>query len=229
MYENSARILIVDDDPEITSALARGLELHGYAAISENRVDRALLRFREPGLAAAIVDVMIGADSGIDLVRTVRGEGNTTPILMLSAMSTVDDRASGLEAGADDYIVKPFSFDELVARLKVQERRAKNVAPVQAFLNPSGRSVEIPGRRVTLTQREFSLLQLLADRPDHVFSRPEIFERLWADEGASSENVVDVYVGYLRKKLDPINAFGFEINTIRNKGFVLVSTTPKGS
>ncbi|MHA6262872.1 response regulator transcription factor [Arenibacterium sp. CAU 1754] len=229
MSDRPARILIVDDDPEITSALARGLELHGYSAISENRVDRALSRFRDRNLNAAIVDVMIGADSGIDLVRTVRKEGNTTPILMLSALSAVDDRASGLEAGADDYIVKPFSFDELVARLKVQERRARQATPARARLSASARSVEIPGRKVTLTQREFSLLQLLASRPDHVFSRPEIFEKLWADEGASSENVVDVYVGYLRKKLDPIGAFGFEINTIRNKGFVLVGAPPKGS
>ena len=119
----TTRLLIVDDGPEITSALVRGLALHGYQAEAENRADRALVRLQAQAFSSAIVDVMLGADSGIDLVRAARKAGVTLPIVMLSALSGVEDRAAGLEAGADDYIVKPFSFDELVARLRVQEHR----------------------------------------------------------------------------------------------------------
>ncbi|SNR69056.1 response regulator transcription factor [Puniceibacterium sediminis] len=220
------RILIVDDDPEITSALARGLALHGYDTVTEHRVDSAMKLLREDPFGAAIIDVMIGADSGIDLVRALRGEGIGLPIVMLSALSEVDDRARGLEAGADDYIVKPFSFDELVARLKVQERRAHSEKPRRARLDPATRKVICSTREVVLTEREFGLLQLLARHAGEAQSRGRIFDALWAGEGTSSENVVDVYLGYLRRKLDPSADFGFEIKTLRNRGFMLDGTAP---
>lgn len=222
-----ARVLIVDDDPEITSALSRGLALHGYHAISENRVDTALTRFGEAGLSAAIVDVRIGADSGIDLVRTVRETGHDLPILMLSALSEVEDRALGLEAGADDYVVKPFSFDELIARLKVQERQRRvHPGTGAAHLDSTTWRLEKGGRAVALTEREYRLLELLCDHAGEPLSRGVIFDTLWAGHGANSENIVDVYVGYLRRKLNPTLEFGFEIKTIRNHGFVLEGTPP---
>ncbi|WP_424985402.1 response regulator transcription factor [Microbulbifer sp. S227A] len=223
---DAARILIVDDDPEILSALSRGLELHGYATLTENRVDAALARFHDAKVSAAIVDVMIGEDSGFDLVRAVRAAGHRTPILMLSALSEVDDRSRGLEVGADDYVVKPFSFDELVARLKVQERRATPAAPRPAQLDPGDWSIRLDQHKVTLTQREFELLSMFAEHQHETLSRARIFDCLWAGKGASSGNVVDVYVGYLRKKLDPMRAFGFEIKTIRNRGFMLAGVAP---
>lgn len=221
-----ARILIVDDDPEIASALARGLAMHGYDTIAENRVDAALARFGDADVSAAIVDVMIGQDCGVDLVRAVRDAGYRTPILMLSALSDVDDRARGLEAGADDYVVKPFSFDELVARLKVQERRVRPDPNRPARLDRASWTIEKGTRRVTLTEREFALLALLAGRAGEALSRLFLFETLWAGQGASSENVVDVYVGYLRRKLEPARDFGFEIKTIRNAGFRLEGIPP---
>ena len=229
MSETTARILIVDDDPEITSALARGLALHGYETLSENRASAAIERFQQGSLSAAIVDVMIGADSGIDLVRNVRQTGDRTPILMLSALSEVEDRTRGLEAGADDYIIKPFSFDELVARLKVQEHRSRppSAPKTEARLDATSWSISNMTRTVTLTEREFTLLHLLAKHPGKANSRAELFAALWAGEGASSENVVDVYVGYLRKKLDPAADFGFEIKTHRNRGFALEGTPPE--
>jgi DNA-binding response OmpR family regulator len=220
------RILIVDDDPEITSALARGLAAHGYDTISEHRVDSALTRLRAETLGAAIVDVMIGADSGIDLVRALRAEGIGLPIVMLSALSEVEDRARGLEAGADDYIVKPFSFDELVARLKVQERRARSERPRRARLERATRKVAGPNREVVLTEREFDLLVMLARNAGAAQTRGRIFDTLWAGDGTSSENVVDVYLGYLRRKLDPSSDFGFEIKTLRNRGFMLDGIAP---
>ncbi len=217
------RVLIVDDDPEITSALSRGLALHAYRAVAVHGVEAALAALAGEPVGAAIVDVMIGADSGLDLVRRMRAEGHRIPVLMLSALTEVEDRALGLEAGADDYVVKPFSLDELVARLKVQERRSRSGA---ARLHGTSWTLTGAGRNVTLTQREFALLKLFATHPGEVLSRPRIFEALWSGEGASSENVVDVYVGYLRRKIDPAASFGFEIKTIRNRGFVLDGAPP---
>ncbi|MET4126837.1 response regulator transcription factor [Roseovarius sp. MBR-6] len=210
-------LLIVEDDPEITSALIRGLRLHGYGAEAENRAARALERLCSGRFACAIVDVMLGADSGLDLVRAARARGASLPILMLSALADVEHRAAGLEAGADDYVVKPFSLDELVARLRVQERRAERQQP--ARLLPDRRLVRGTAE-VVLTEREYALLRLLMAHGTAPLPRHAIFEALWAAEGSASENVVDVYIGYLRKKLTE-GDFGFEIRTIRNQGFVI--------
>ncbi|MFA3916391.1 response regulator transcription factor [Ruegeria hyattellae] len=221
----TARLLIIDDDPKITSALVRGLTLHGYSAEAENRADKALERLRREEFAGAIVDVMLGADSGIELVRAARASGVVLPILMLSALSDVHDRAAGLEAGADDYVVKPFSFDELVARLRVQEQRALTQRPEPARLVTESRTVSTGDVSVTLTEREFALLALLTSKAGQPIPRGDIFDTLWLGEGSSNENVVDVYIGYLRKKLSA-DDFGFEIKTLRNKGFYLEGRAP---
>ncbi|MCF8481288.1 MAG: response regulator transcription factor [Rhodospirillum sp.] len=222
-----ATILLLDDDPEITSALARGLALHGYDTIAVNRVDHALERLRTAEVSAAIVDSMLGEESGITFVRAARGEGYARPLLMLSALAEVEDRARGLEAGADDYIVKPFSFEELVARLRVQERRARGKGRPKVKLDKATRRILAGDREVTLTEREFALLDVLIGRSGTVLSRGELFDMLWMGEGASAENVVDVYMGYLRRKLAPMTDFGFEIRTIRNRGFVLAFSREK--
>lgn len=218
-------LLIIDDDPEITSALARGLALHDYATETENRADRALARLRSGSHAGAIVDVMLGADSGIDLVRTARAGGVTLPILMLSALSEVEHRAAGLEAGADDYVVKPFSFDELVARLRVQEHRVSLQRPGPTRLSRASRILQNASGSVSLTEREFALLELLAQHSGTPVARSAIFDALWAGEGSGNENVVDVYIGYLRKKLSN-DYFDIEIKTLRNKGFSLTGQLP---
>ena len=220
------RLLIVDDDPGITSALARGLALHGYQSESRNRADMALTRLTEGGFSGAIIDVMLGADSGIDLVRAARGKGADLPILMLSALSEVEHRAAGLEAGADDYVVKPFAFDELVARLRVQEHRARASRPVPARLTEEPRALCLADRDISLTEREYALLRLLADHAGEPLPRGEIFDQLWAGDGSGTENVVDVYIGYLRKKLQGGGA-GFEIKTQRNRGFCLTGLAPQ--
>lgn len=219
MSADRATILIVDDDPEITSALERGLAMHGYCTVSEDRIEPAQVKFRDPNISAAIIDVMIGRESGIDLVRQIRAEANRKPILMLSALSDVQDRTAGLEAGADDYIVKPFSFDELVARLKVQQQRAGR--PAAGVFDLATRMVTTSDQSATLTEREAALLDLFLKNRREILSRGMIFDTLWAAEGTSSENVVDVYIGYLRKKLAPLNGLGFEIKTVRNRGFIL--------
>ena len=221
----SPKLLIVDDDPEITSALVRGLVLHGYDAHPENRANRALERLKTEDFSGAIIDVMLGADSGIDLVRQARESGLTLPILMLSALSEVDQRAAGLEAGADDYIVKPFDFDELVARLRVQERRSSIAWPEPARLNIASRILEGSSGSVTLTEREYDLLEFLIDHAGTPLTRGAIFDMLWSGDGSNNENVVNVYVGYLRKKLSDLD-FGFEIKTLRNQGFCLTGRIP---
>ena len=222
------RLLVVEDEPELASALQRGLALHGYEAVTENRAGPALMRLGEEDFAGAIVDVMLGVDSGLALVRQARAAGVTIPILMLSALSEVDHRAAGLAAGADDYVVKPFSFDELVARLAVQEQRARAAHPKPARLCPTTRTLSTPAGRVTLTEREYDLLALLCQHADAPLSRGAIFDALWQGEGAGNENVVDVYLGYLRRKL-AAQDFRFEIKTIRNKGFVIEGVVPTTS
>lgn len=214
-------ILIVDDDPEITDALARGLRMHGLATLTESTVEAAEARFGDADVSAAIIDVMIGTQSGISLVQRLRQAGHNTPILMLSALAEVEDRAAGLEAGADDYIVKPFAFDELVARLQVQQRRAADVSAAALVLDPATRTVRGQDRTAQLTEREFALFEMLHAKAGEVLSRGEIFDHLWVSEGTSSENVVDVYIGYLRKKLAPTHDFSIKINTIRSRGFIL--------
>ncbi|SFU19640.1 response regulator transcription factor [Sedimentitalea nanhaiensis] len=222
----TTRLLIIEDDPEIASALIRGLALYGYDAEAENRADRGLARLMGEDFSGAVVDVMLGADSGIELVRRARAAGMSGPILMLSALSDVDHRAAGLEAGADDYVVKPFLFDELVARLRVQERRADAQHPEPARLSRANRTLSAYSGEVTLTEREFEVLDLLVRHAGTPLPRGEIFDALWMRGGTGHENVVDVYVGYLRKKLSSLDC-GFEIKTLRNKGFVLDGRPPE--
>lgn len=224
--KQNADLLIVDDDPEIASALVRGMALHGYNGVAETRADRALQAMQSGTFRAAIVDVMLGSDSGIDLVCAARSKGVVLPIVMLSALSDVEHRTAGLEAGADDYIVKPFSLDELAARLKVQERRVQAQRPAPARLCDETREIIGANRSVTLTEREYELLSVLARHNGEPLSRGAIFDCLWAGDRSGSENVVDVYLGYLRRKLEPASDFGFEIKTIRNKGFCLEGSMP---
>ncbi|MGB3246610.1 MAG: response regulator transcription factor [Sulfitobacter sp.] len=218
----SPRLLIVDDDPEITSALARGLALHGYDALTVNRADRALDQLSDTSFSGAIIDVMLGADSGLDLVRTARDRGARLPILMLSALSEVEHRTAGLEAGADDYVVKPFDFDELVARLQVQLSRTR---ADPATLSLETRTLTRNSAEIALTDRECELLAFLIDTQNSPAARSDLFDGLWAGDGSGNENVVDVYIGYLRKKLSG-HDFGFEIKTLRNQGFVLSGQAP---
>ena len=160
------RILIVEDDADIASILTRGLGGHDYEVVHSDDVSDAAPKLADGDLTAAIVDVMIGRDSGLDLVRDARAAGITKPILMLSALSEVEDRTAGIEAGADDYVVKPFVLSELVARLEVQLRRAR--APL---LDPKILAVTSANGPVVLTQREFQVLELLINHRDQVLSR----------------------------------------------------------
>jgi len=222
-----ARVLIVEDDPDIASLLRRGLGASGYGADWAETGEAALARIEAGGVDAAILDMMLGAESGAALLAEMRRRGHRLPVLVLSALARVEDRARGLDAGAQDYIVKPFQLAELIARLEVQLRRA---APRQEALrlggmvyDPVGRTVTGGPRPVALTEREGELLAWMVGRGGALATRGEIFDALWAPHGGATENVVDVYIGYLRRKLGNLTDYGLVLRTLRGRGFQLTA------
>ncbi len=220
------RVLIVEDDADIASVLSRGLMRDGYLTQVAEDTETALKLAKQAVFTAAIVDMMLGEDSGEDLVKALRAEGLSAPIIVLSALSGVEDRTRGLAAGADDYVAKPFDFSELLVRLKVQEkRRAEAMSGRLTFgglvYDDRLRRISAGERQVELTEREGDLMRFLLQNAGRVVNRSEIFDSLWAVEGGSSENVVDVYLGYLRRKLSPASDFGVVIRTLRGRGFIL--------
>ncbi|AYF02880.1 response regulator transcription factor [Paracoccus yeei] len=223
-----AHILVVEDDPDIASLLSRGLGAAGHRVDWADTVEAAADRIAAASFDAAIIDMMLGDDSGASLLADLRAQGNRMPAIMLSALARVEDRAEGLEAGAQDYVVKPFQLSELLARLEVQLHRA---APRQGPI-ALGRLVYDPdtrtasplggtGRAVVMTEREGELLAYLMARPGQVLTRGELFDALWAQHGGSTDNVVDVYLGYIRRKLDNFTPYGLALRTLRRRGFVL--------
>lgn len=219
-----ARILIVEDDPDIASLLIRGLGAAGHATGWAETVTQAESDLRK-GYDAAIIDMMLGEESGATLLASMRAQGHRIPAIILSALSRVEDRAEGLEAGAQDYVVKPFHLSELLARLEVQLRRAApRMAPVglgRLSYDPATRTVTGVNRPVILTEREGELLVALISRPGQLQTRGDLFDELWARHGGSTENVVDVYLGYLRRKLGNFAPYGLNLRTLRGRGFVL--------
>ncbi len=223
----AARILIVEDDPDIASLLRRGLAAAGYAADWAETAEAALAAAEAGGLDAAVIDMMLGEDSGAALLAEMRRRGLRFPALMLSALSRVEDRAEGLDAGAQDYIVKPFQIGELIARLEVQLLRAgprrETLALGGLTYDPASRLVAGGARPVALTEREGELLAHLLVHPGQVLTRGELFDALWAPHGGATENVVDVYLGYLRRKLGNFEEYGLALRTLRGRGFQLAT------
>lgn len=219
MTDQRRHVLIVEDDEDIAAAVSRGLQREGYEVSVAVDVPSARAALNQ-GYDAAIIDSMLGQDRGEDLIREIRSGGMRLPIVMLSALSGVEDRARGLEAGADDYVAKPFEFAELVTRLRVQENR-RGTDAAELTIERDRRQVQRGVHTTTLTQRELDLLDHLMSHKENVLTRGEIFDALWLNEGGSAENVVDVYIGYLRRKLGPPEKFGIEIKTVRGRGFLL--------
>jgi DNA-binding response OmpR family regulator len=222
------RLLIVEDDAKLAGSLARGLRREGYAVDLAASGEEALLQARVYEYDAVVLDVMIPQRDGVEVCRTLRGDGRWMPILMLTARDGVSDRIRGLDAGADDYLVKPFDYGELIARLRALVRRGAPQRPTVLVagdleMDPAAHTVTRGGRDVTLTAREFALLEFLMRRAGDVVSRTEILEHVWDQNFIGSTNIVDVYVGYLRRKLD--EPFGRRlIRTVRGAGYVLDAT-----
>jgi two-component system, OmpR family, response regulator MprA len=224
--DSPAKILVADDEPDVREALALALTLRGYDVVVASDGDQALQQIRAGRPDAAIVDVLMPGVDGFDLCRRLRAAGDRTPILLLTARDAVDDRVTGLDAGADDYLVKPFAREELLARLRALLRRSLGGSS-ESLLRFSDLTLDVATREawrgdraIVLTRMEFLLLELLLRNPRQVLTRSLIFERVWGYDFGHSSNSLEVYVGFLRKKLEA----GGEprlIQTIRAVGYAL--------
>jgi two-component system OmpR family response regulator len=219
------RILLVEDEPKMAAALARGLRHEGYAVDAVAAGDAALFQARVFDYDAVVLDVMLPGEDGFGVCATLRREGQWVPVLMLTARDRPEDRIRGLDAGADDYLVKPFSFGELLARLRALLRRRPRERPAvlragDVELDPATHTVSRAGTAVHLTAREFALLRFMLEHAGEAITRTRLLEHVWDENYDGPSNVVDVYVGYLRKKLE--RPFGRAlIKTIRGVGYTL--------
>ena len=227
MTTTMLRILVVDDDAAVRESLRRALQLEQYevqlAADGVEALD--LIRDGSAEPDAVILDVSMPRLDGLEVCRRLRRDGNPIPILMLTARDEVSDRVAGLDAGADDYVVKPFALEELLARLRALLRRVLSEgAEVLRFadleLNPSTRDVRRGDYPIELTRTEFSLLELFMTNPRQVLTRSIIFERVWGYDFGFGSNSLDVYIGYLRRKTE-LNGHPRLIQTIRGVGYAL--------
>jgi two-component system, OmpR family, response regulator MprA len=218
-------ILVVEDDRRIRDLLRRGLIFEGYEVNTAEDGESALRTVREKEPDAVILDLMLPGMDGLEVCRRLRSASNV-PILMLTARDTVPDRVTGLDAGADDYMVKPFAFDELLARLRAIFRRHRmdGVSDVVRFadvtLNPRTRQVFRGKEEIQLTAKEFDLLELFMRHPNQVLTRELIYEHIWNYDFGGESNIIEVYVRYLRTKLES-NGRSRLIQTIRGVGYAL--------
>jgi two-component system response regulator MprA len=223
----SVNILVVDDDSAVRDSLRRALQLEGYAVETAGDGAEALGRIegRDVDPDALVLDVLMPHVDGLEVARRLRRTGNRVPILMLTARDEVTDRVAGLDAGADDYVVKPFALEELLARLRALLRRtADEAVDVLRFadleLDPATREVRRDGDGIELTRTEFALLELFMLNPRQVLTRSQIFERVWGYDFGFGSNSLDVYIGYLRRKTEA-GGKPRMIQTIRGVGYAL--------
>jgi two-component system, OmpR family, response regulator MprA len=224
------RLLVIEDDRGVRQALERALTFEGYEVSSADDGSEGLAKVLNEQPAVIVLDVMMPHIDGLEVCRRLRARGDTTPILVLTARDTVGDRVAGLDAGADDYLVKPFALDELLARIRALLRRSTGsttevyrVADLEA--NVATRQVTRGGEAVTLTKTEFDLLVLLMENAGKVLNRAVIYERIWGFDFETSSNSLDVYVGYLRRKTEPEEAPRL-IHTVRGVGYVIRAPKP---
>jgi heavy metal response regulator len=219
----SMKILIVEDEKRITSFIRKGLQYEGYTVDVSYEGENGLEKAKDENIDLIILDVMLPKKDGISVCRELREMGISTPVIMLTAKDGVDDRVKGLDAGADDYLVKPFAFKELLARIRSLLRRGDAVKQLilqvgDLELDPSSREVRRRDKIIDLSKKEYSLLEYLMRNKNQVLTRTMIAEHVWDYDFDSFTNTIDVYIRYLRKKIDD----GFEvklIKTIRGIGY----------
>jgi two-component system, OmpR family, response regulator len=217
------RVLLVEDEKKLGELLGRGLREEGYAADVTDRGEEALWMARAVPYDAIVLDVMLPGADGFEICRRLRRDEVWTPVLMLTARDAVDDRVHGLDAGADDYLTKPFSFEELLARLRALTRRAPVERPPvlevgDLRLDPAAHRAWRGDEELDLSGKEFAMLELFMRRPGIALSRTQLLDGAWDIAFESRSNVVDVYVRYLREKID--RPFGREtIETVRGVGY----------
>ena len=201
------RILVVEDDPKVQSLLARGLREESYAVDVAGDGEDALYQLSINDYDALILDVMMPGTDGFEVCRRIRGSGSRVPVLMLTARDAVEDRIRGLDLGADDYVVKPFAFAEIVARLRALLRRgetlqSKSIRVGDLELDTHSRSANRAGEQIALTTKEYALLEYLARNQGRVIGREEIAEHVWDETFDPVSNLIEVYINRLRKKID---------------------------
>jgi two-component system OmpR family response regulator len=219
------RILVVEDELKMARAIKRGLEGEGYSVDVTANGDDAVFWATENEYDTIVLDVMLPGRDGFAVCRALREKGRWAPVLMLTARGTVADRVSGLDAGADDYLVKPFAFVELLARVRALIRRGATPRPAvlkagDVMLDPASHTVTRQGSAVELSPREFALLEFLMRRAGEVVTRTQILEHVWDYDYDGVSNVVDVYVGYLRRKLEKPFSSTF-IRSVRGVGYTV--------
>jgi len=223
----TVRILVCDDEPAVRDALERALRLEGYEVDLARDGEEALAALAQRPASAVVLDLLMPGLDGIEVCRRLRSGGDATPILVLTARSGVADRVEGLDAGADDYLVKPFALEELLARLRALLRRtgaADGDRELLRFgdlvLDPVSFQVRRGEREIELTRTEYLLLELFLRHPRQVLTRSLIFERVWGYDFGPSSNSLEVYVGYLRRKTEASGESRL-IHTVRGFGYVL--------
>ncbi len=219
------KVMVVDDERAVRESLRRALELEGYEVELAEDGDDALAQLASASHPdALILDVLMPTMDGLEVCRRLRREGNAVPVLMLTARAEVESRVAGLDAGADDYLPKPFALEELLARLRALLRRTGSTDEVLRFedveLDPGTREVRRDGELIELTRTEFNLLELFMRNPRQVLTRSTIFERVWGYDFGFASNSLDVYIGYLRRKTE-IGDRPRLIQTVRGVGYAL--------
>ena len=229
------KILVADDEQAVRESLRRSLSFNGYDVVLAEDGAQAvkLIEAEQPELV--ILDVMMPQMDGLEVCRTLRSSGDDRPILLLTARDGVSDRVAGLDAGADDYLPKPFAFEELLARVRSLFRRSikeaqkpeepKELEFEDLVLNPDTRDVSRGGKPISLTRTEFALLEYLMRNPRKVLTRSDIVEEVWGYNFPTSGNALEVYIGYLRKKMEADGESRL-IHTVRGVGYVLRETAP---
>lgn len=216
-------ILVVEDEIKITRFIKRGLEMEHYTVDVAYNGEDALEKIELNSYDLIILDIMLPKKSGVELVGELREKRIETPVIMLTAKDTIEDRIAGLDAGADDYLVKPFAFGELVARIRALLRREKVVKSTRLeiddlILDPATHEVTRNGKELKLSSKEYRLLDYMMRRPNHVCTRTMIGEHIWGYNFTDDSNVIDVYISYLRKKVDK-GSRNKLIHTVRDVGY----------
>jgi len=217
------KLLIVEDEEKVAHFISKGLEEEGYGIDVAHDGKRGLALLKENTYDLVLLDLMIPEISGLDLLKTLRSWGNNTPVLIITAKSSKEDVVKGLDTGSDDYLTKPFSFDELLARIRALLRRSKKadtyiIEYKDIVLNPYTRKLHIATKEVELTEKEFLIMEFMLKNTEKPLTRKEIAEYVWQNQ-TDSTNIVDVYVNFLRKKIESVSDIKY-IHTVRGIGYV---------